>query len=253
MCKKNRTKEYYKNNRDVILNRSKEYYTKESTVKHLKNKYESLTKDKKQKMKDYQKEYQKEYKKDMSDEQKQKLKDYRKEYYKKYYAEKKIIIKMNNTFISMLRDIDFLYGFIYKCACLTNDLYGLNNYDHLVLELCNNFVLPIINITKDKHKKEYNIHVKYTKNVDNICLYLMYICAEKYFKLTQDEYLKTKKFIDNNIDTVEAILPPMHEFFDLSKKCYDSYCYSPCNCHCKQNNRKLLINILNFVKKIVLF
>ena len=48
----------------------------------------------------------------------------------------------------------------------------------------------------------------------------------------------------------------MHEFFDLSKKCYDSYCYCPCNC---QNNKiienvcVLLINIENFVKKIVLF
>ena len=30
----------------------------------------------------------------------------------------------------------------------------------------------------------------------------------------------------------------MHEFFDLSKKCYDSYCYCSCNCHCKKNNRK---------------
>ena len=46
----------------------------------------------------------------------------------------------------------------------------------------------------------------------------MYICAEKYFELTQDEYLKITIFIDNNIDTVEAILAPMHEFFDLSKK-----------------------------------
>ena len=26
----------------------------------------------------------------------------------------------------------------------------------------------------------------------------------------------------------------MHEFFDLSKKCYDSYCYCPCNCHFKK-------------------
>ena len=26
MCNKNRAKEYYKNNRDVLLNRSKEYY-----------------------------------------------------------------------------------------------------------------------------------------------------------------------------------------------------------------------------------
>ena len=49
MCKKNRAKEYYKNNGDVILNRSKEYYinNKESILEHLKNKYQSLTKDKK--------------------------------------------------------------------------------------------------------------------------------------------------------------------------------------------------------------
>ena len=46
--------------------------------------------------------------------------------------------------------------------------------------------------------------------------------------------------MDNNIDTVETILAPMHEFFDLSKKCYDSYCYCPCNCYCKQNNRKCI-------------
>ena len=30
----------------------------------------------------------------------------------------------------------------------------------------------------------------------------------------------------------------MNEFFYLSKKCYDSYFYCPCNCHCKQNNKK---------------
>ena len=65
MCNKNRAKEYYKNNRDVILNRSKEYYinNKESILEYLKNKHQSLTEDKKQKIKDYQKEYQKEYKK----------------------------------------------------------------------------------------------------------------------------------------------------------------------------------------------
>ena len=51
MYKKNGAKEYYKNNRDVILNRSKEYYinNKESILEHLKNKYQSLTEDKKQK------------------------------------------------------------------------------------------------------------------------------------------------------------------------------------------------------------
>ena len=62
MCKKNKAKEYYKNNRDVILNRSKEYFinNKESILEHLKNKYQFLTEDKKQKIKEYQKEYQKE-------------------------------------------------------------------------------------------------------------------------------------------------------------------------------------------------
>ena len=50
MCNKNRSKEYYINN-------------KESILEHLKNKYQSLTEDRKQKIKDYQKEYQKEYKK----------------------------------------------------------------------------------------------------------------------------------------------------------------------------------------------
>ena len=80
---------------------------------------------------------------------------------------------MCDTFIGMLRDIDLLYGFIYECAYLINNLYEHNNYDHLVLELCNKFVLPIINITKDKHKNEYNTHVNDTKNFDSICLYLM--------------------------------------------------------------------------------
>ena len=50
---KNRAKEYYINNRDIILNRAKEYYinNKESIGENVKNKYESLTEDKKQKMK----------------------------------------------------------------------------------------------------------------------------------------------------------------------------------------------------------
>ena len=63
----------------------------------------------------------------------------------------------------MLRDIDLLCGFIRECAYLINNLYEHNNYDRLVLELCNKFVLPIINITNDKHKKEYNTHLKTLK------------------------------------------------------------------------------------------
>ena len=44
----------------MVLNRSKEYYidNKKSILEPLKNKYQSLTEDKKQKIKDYQKEYQ---------------------------------------------------------------------------------------------------------------------------------------------------------------------------------------------------
>ena len=139
---------------------------------------------------------------------------------------------MSDTFISMIRNIDLLYGFIYKYTDLINNLYKHNNYGHLVRKLCNEFVLPIINITKNKHIKEYNKHIKDTKNVDSICSCLMNIYSERYLKLSQDE------FMDNNIYTIESILVPMHEFFDLSKKCYDSYCYCPCNCHCNKNNRK---------------
>ena len=44
----NKSKEYYRNNREVIR-------------EHARNKYKSLTEDKKQKMKEYQNEYQKKY------------------------------------------------------------------------------------------------------------------------------------------------------------------------------------------------
>ena len=145
---------------------------------------------------------------------------------------------MSDTFIGMIRNIDLLYGSMYECTNLINNLYEHNNCDHLVKQLCNEFVLLIINITKNKHIKEYNKHIKDTKNVDNICLYLMNICSERYFKLSQNEYSKIKESMGNNIYTIESILAPIHEFFDLSKKCYNSYCYGPCNCHCKKNNRK---------------
>ena len=143
---------------------------------------------------------------------------------------------MNNTFIDMILNINFLYGFIYECTNLINNLYKHNNYDHLVIKLCNEFILTIIDITKNEHVKEYNTYIKDAKNVYNICSYLINICSEKYFKLSRDEYSKIKEFIDNNIDTAETILVPIHEFFDLSKKFSDSYYYCPCNCHC--NNKK---------------
>ena len=67
-------KDYYKENKDKLSNKAKEYYKKRCTVKQIKrilqnnrevirerarNKCKSLTEDKKQKMKEYQKEYQK--------------------------------------------------------------------------------------------------------------------------------------------------------------------------------------------------
>ena len=130
---------------------------------------------------------------------------------------------VSDTFIGMIRNIDFLYGFIYECTDLIYNLYDHNNYDHLVIKLCNEFILPIIDITKNEHIKEYNTYIKDTKDINSIFSYLI--------DISRDEYSKIKEFIDNNIDTVESMLAPMHEFFDLSKKCYDSCCYCPCNCH----------------------
>ena len=54
---------------------------------------------------------------------------------------------MSDDFVEMINDIDFLYGFIYECADLVNNLYDHNSYDHLAIKLYSNFVLPIINIT----------------------------------------------------------------------------------------------------------
>ena len=57
----------------------------------------------------------------------------------------------------------------------------------------------------------------------------MNICSERYFKLFQDEYLKIKEFINNNIDIIESALAPMNDYFDLYKKCYGHHyclCYN---------------------------
>ena len=63
----------------------------------------------------------------------------------------------------------------------------------------------------------------------------MNICCKGYFKLSQDEYLKIKKFIDNNTDIIEAALAPMNVYFDLYKKCH-SHHY--CSCYyCKKKAR----------------
>ena len=116
-----------------------------------------------------------------------------------------------------------------------DNLYACSNYDHLAIKLCSEFVMSIINITKKEHIKEYNEHIKdiidnlkSTKDIYSICSYLMNICCEEYFKLSQDEYLKIKQFINNNIDIIESSLAPMNDYFDSYEKCYGHYY---CSCY----------------------
>ena len=79
----------------------------------------------------------------------------------------------------------------------------------------------------------------------------MNICCERYFKLSQDEYLEMKKFIDNNIDIIESTLAPMNDYIDSCKKCYSHY-----YCSCYYYHKKKLyvfflrIDIKNFMKKL---
>ena len=113
---------------------------------------------------------------------------------------------MSDDFIEIVNDIDFSYGFIYECTNLINNLYDHINYDHLAIKLYSNFVLSIINITKDEHIKEYSERVKNSKYINRNCSYLIDICYERYFKLSRDKYSKIKKFRDDNIDTFESML-----------------------------------------------
>ena len=55
---------------------------------------------------------------------------------------------MIHDFINMIDNIDFLYGFIYEYANLINNLYDYDNYIHLAIKLCNEFIMPLINIIK---------------------------------------------------------------------------------------------------------
>ena len=142
---------------------------------------------------------------------------------------------MSDDFIEMINDIDFSYGFIYECADLVNNLYNHNDYNHLAIKLYCNFVLPIINITKDEHIKDYNEHANDSKYINRNYSYLIDICYERYFELSKDEYYKIKEFIDDNIDTFESILAPIHDSIDSYKKCYNNYCYCSCSCYCLKN------------------
>ena len=105
--------------------------------------------------------------------------------------------------------------------------------------------MPIINITKKEHEKEYNEHIKYIinnlerdTNIFDICSYLMNICPKRYFKLSQGEYLKIKDSVDNNIDVIEYAFAPMIDYFDLCKKCYSRY-----YCQCYYYHRKTILYI----------
>ena len=55
---------------------------------------------------------------------------------------------MIHDFIKMIDNIVFLYGFIYECANSINNLYDYDNYNHLAIKLCSEFIIPIINIIK---------------------------------------------------------------------------------------------------------
>ena len=84
---------------------------------------------------------------------------------------------MIHDFIKMIDNIDFLYGFIYECANLINNLYDYNNYDHLAIKLCSESIMPIINITKKEHIKENNKHIKdIIDNLENIKdIYIVFV------------------------------------------------------------------------------
>ena len=64
---------------------------------------------------------------------------------------------MIHDFIKMIDNIDFLYGFIYECANLVNNLDDYDNYNHLSVKLCNKFITPIINIIKKRTYQRVNI------------------------------------------------------------------------------------------------
>ena len=145
---------------------------------------------------------------------------------------------MIHDFIKVIDNIDFLYGFIYECANLINNLNDYDNYNHLAINLCGEFIMPIINIIKKEKGKKYYEHIKNIIDIHDICSYLMNICCERYFKLSQDEYLEIKKFIDNNMDITESVLAPMNDYFDSFKKCYSHY-----YCSCYYYHKKKIISI----------
>ena len=102
---------------------------------------------------------------------------------------------------------------------------------------------------KKEHIEEYNKHIRDIINnledntdIFSICSYLMNICKERFLELTQDEYLKIKKCIDNNIDVIDHALAPMNNYFDLYKICYHHYY---CSCY------NYVVEHIEFHEKII--
>ena len=123
-------------------------------------------------------------------------------------------------------DIDIEVGLIKKvntgiCISLPENSYGFIRDKS---SLASKVLLTLGGVIDSDYTGE--IIFVHTNNIHNICAYLMNICCERYFKLSPDEYLKIKKFIDNNIDITESTLAPMNDYFDLYKKFYNRYYYS---------------------------
>ena len=102
---------------------------------------------------------------------------------------------MCDDFIKTINDVAFIDGFIYESAKLINNLHEYDNYNYLATKLCEEFVVPIIIITKKEQIEEYNRHIRDNTDIFSTCSYLMNICKETFFELTQDEYLKIKNLL----------------------------------------------------------
>ena len=48
---------------------------------------------------------------------------------------------------------------------------------NLAMKLCSEFIMPIINITKKEHIKEYNEHIKnIIDNLESTKIYTVFVC-----------------------------------------------------------------------------
>ena len=69
---------YYQKNRDIILKRAKDYYyyNIETIRKNMRDKYQNLSEEEKEKIKIYQKKFRKKMKNNISDEKREKMREY---------------------------------------------------------------------------------------------------------------------------------------------------------------------------------